>query len=143
VESSWVAIFSAVVAGIALSVNAHAVWRNNQKIELDLFDRIHSKITDLERRLSTFNPEKTTEEVLAHWRGDLLNALEYAAFLFNHGYIGDKRLLEFWEESIIDWYERFFVPYTSDLDRANPNLPYKELKKLYAEIKNRTSVSEG
>lgn len=108
--------------------NGIHVYPNATKIELDTFGRIHSKIIDIERRLSNFDPKTTTEEELAHWRGDLLNAMEYAAFLFNHEYIQDKTLLKYWEDYFVAWYERFFLPYATQADVSNPKL-FNELKK--------------
>ena len=134
----WAPAVSAFAAFVALIFNGVQLSRNTTKIELDTFDRIHSKIIDIERRLSNFNPETTTQETVAHWRGDLLNAMEYAAFLFNHEYIQDKRLLKYWADCFIVWYEKFFLSYATQADLSTPTL-FNELKKCM-QISNLTRL---
>lgn len=111
-----------------------AVRKNNRKIELDIFDRIHSKIIEIERRLYAQDPATTKPELLETWRGDLLNCLEYAAFLFNHQYVEDQRLLAYWADSIMVWHEQFFLQAATEAEKSNPNL-YKELRTLYGKLK--------
>lgn len=145
-SKAWAPALSAIAACIALIINAVAVRKNNRKIELDIFDRIHSKIIEIERRLYAQDPATTKPELLETWRGDLLNCLEYAAFLFNHNYVEDQRLLEYWADSIIVWHEQFFLRPATEAEKSNPNL-YKELRKLYGKLKadhaTRLNVSDA
>jgi hypothetical protein len=132
-------IISAGAACVALIINAVAVNKNNRKIELDTFDRIHTKIVEIERRL--YDAAATNNEALLQtWRGELLNSLEYVSFLFNHNYLEDRQLREYWSPSIIVWHERFFLEQSTDSQKQDPTL-YMEFKTLYQELKSNQSSS--
>lgn len=132
-------IISAAVACFALIINAVAVNKNNRKIELDTFDRIHTKIIEIERRLYDAAAAHN-KDLLQTWRGDLLNSLEYVSFLFNHNYLEDRQLREYWSTSIIVWHERFFLEQSTEAQKQDPTL-YRELKALYKDLKSNQSPS--
>ncbi len=50
------------------------------------------------------------------WGTTFFQTLEYLAFLHNEDLIHEKPLVRYFEDSIVDWYERVFVPIASKDD---------------------------
>lgn len=130
------AAISAVAAAIALVFNAVAVRQANRSRNLDLFDRIFASIAHLEERLqdTVANPATPSGNyVILSWRGLLLNRLEYFAFLVNGRYLEDERLVGFFRETIIRWYEEIFLKLGDKSEKEDPKV-YPELKNLYRRL---------
>lgn len=56
--------------------------------------------------------------------------------LVNNKYISDKRMIHFFDEAIIEWYEKIFVKHHTQEERENPKV-YPEMKRIYHKIKLR------
>ena len=77
--------------------------------------------------------EHKTEKELKAWDSLFFNTLEYFSFLLNKEYLSDKKILNFFEDAIIAWYEKIFLIHSTPKEQKD-NKVYPELKKLYQEI---------
>lgn len=73
------------------------------------------------------------EEAKQEWDAIHFNSIEFFSFLVNENYIKDKKLISFFEDAIVDWYEKLYVKSFTKKVRNNPN-HFKEFNKLYKKI---------
>lgn len=125
-----IASVSAFFAGVGLWLNYWAVRENNKTRQLQLFEKTFNNIKETERLL--YDKYGTDPDAKRNWDSLFFNTLEFFAFLVNEKHL-DKRMSKFFNDAIIDWYERIFIEYHKE-DINNPTI-YPDLKKLYESIK--------
>ena len=129
-----VATLSAGCAAGSLIFNYLLIHESSKTRQLQLFENIFLEIKNTERLLYD-KYKKLDSNAKKEWDSLFFNTLEFFAFLINKKYLEDKKIIGFFDDAIVDWYERIFMEYhKKDLD--DPKI-YPELKKLYKCIKDR------
>ncbi|MCD6092480.1 MAG: hypothetical protein J7J38_00475 [Candidatus Aenigmarchaeota archaeon] len=126
-----IASVSSFFACVGLLLNRWAVRENNKTRQLQLFENTFNNIKETERLLYD-KYKKLDPDAKKEWDSLFFNTLEFFAFLVNENHL-NKKLSKFFNDAIIDWYERIFMKYHNK-DISNPKI-YPELKKLYKLIK--------
>jgi hypothetical protein len=133
--SASAAAISAFAAAIALSFNVVAVRQATRSRDLGLFHQIFTGIAQLEEKLQDAVASGKGKDVFAPWRDQFLNRLEHFAFLVNNDYLHDAKLVHFFTEAYLRWYEEIFLKLASAEEKTNTRV-YPELKALYAKLTN-------
>jgi len=138
---NWAAAISAIVAAGALGVNTWAVLQARRTREVQLFAQLFYDVRQQERQLLELKAETVGgvagdrgRPKLEAWSTTFFQTLEYLAFLQNAKLIRNRPLAGYFDDSVLDWYERVFLTIASEEDRTNPER-YRELKKLYDRLK--------
>ena len=132
--ASWAAIISASAAAITVVFTYRAVLQAIRSQELATVDRLFNSIAQLEEKLYDAIASGEGKTILPSWRGLFLNRLEYLSFLVNHNYLGDEKLVSFFTDAVVRWYEDIFESLAKESEKTDPKT-YHELKTLYARLK--------
>lgn len=125
-----VATGSTIAASIALFLNWKAIRETRKTRELQIFNSIFQELIRLEQNQREYRPEEKKA-----WDSLFFNTLEYFSFLLNKKYLSDQRILSFFDEAIMAWYEQIFLKHATTKEQEAKNV-YPELKKLYKELKS-------
>jgi hypothetical protein len=129
----WMLLISACstfAAAVALFLNWKAIRENRKTRELQIFNSIFQELKELEEK----QKEYETEEEKKAWDSLFFNTLEYFSFLLNKEYLSDRKILSFFKDAIIAWYEQIFLEHSTKEEQKDGKI-YPELKNLYKEIK--------
>jgi hypothetical protein len=130
-----VAGVSAVAAASGLILNWRALVENTKTRQLQLLNEVFRSIRDTELLLYT-KYKKASPEERRDWNSLFFNSLEHFAFLVNEGFIKDKKMVGFFDEAVIAWYEEIFQEHYSSKEIRNSK-EFREFKKLYHALKIR------
>ena len=126
------AIASGVFAGVGLIYAAIQI-RSDKKIhELTLTESVFTQIQNLSEKLDEYQTKN--EEEKHSWDFRFFNQLEWFSFLINEKKINDEKLIEFFKDAIIDWYDNIFLKHFEQ-DTINDEKEFPEFKKLYRKFK--------
>lgn len=139
-------IWGGIFAGAGLIFTARAFLHQQKSDQIKLAESVFKDLRLLEKEQSDLNTEimkKGTTDFLgtdadrlrADWRSRFFNTLEWLAFLINENELSNAKIVGFYKEAIIDWYEEIFLKQASENER-NDAKQYPELKKLYNNLKN-------
>lgn len=124
------AAVSAIMAAFGLLLNWKAIRESRKTRELQIFYSVFKDIKDLEEK----QPKYVEEGKQQAWNSLFFNTLEFFSFLVNKKMVSDKRVAEFFKDSVNAWYEQVFWKNSSPKERDDPGL-YTELKELYKKFK--------
>ncbi|MCX5732755.1 MAG: hypothetical protein NTW68_00320 [candidate division NC10 bacterium] len=133
--ASVAAAASATMAAAALLVNARSVRQGRLTREISqMFYDLRAQERDLlELKASAAAGENANIQAKVEaWSATLFQTMEYLAFL--HKEIQNKRLLQYFEDCVMTWYEQVFLPLAPERDRTDPK-QYREFKALYDQLK--------
>src|SRR3989344_5109186 len=102
---------SATFAGLGLILNYLAIKENNKTRQTQYMSEIFDKIQSHERLLYTDYKNANKKEI-EEWDSLFFNSIEYFAFLINENYIKDEKIINFFGDAIINWYENIFVKHS-------------------------------
>lgn len=129
-----------VLAGIAtagafiIAVYSYNSFRKAE--ELKLAESIFRDIRELERQKYQLSTAPTENEKLKDWASLFFNTLEWFSFLVNTHKLKDSKTINFFKDSMIDWYEELFLdPDYIETWQVEDSKQYVELKKLYKKYK--------
>jgi len=128
-----IAVVSAVFAGIGLILNWLALRENNKTRQIQLLNDVFKSIKETESTLYKEYKGKD-KETQKEWDSLLFNSIEQFAFLVNERYIKDKKIVGFFDDAVVMWYEQIFLKHYSQ-EEVNNLKNYQEFKKLYYTIK--------
>ena len=126
-----IVLSSAITAVWALGANIWATKENTKTRQLQLLENTFSSIQGAERLLYE-KYKKSDPNAKKEWDSLFFNKLNFFAFLVTKKHI-DNNLSKFFDDAIVDWYERIFMEYHKE-DIDNPEI-YPYLKELYESIK--------
>ena len=136
---SWelaVATGSAFFAGIGLLLNWKAIHENNKTRQLQLLNDCFKSIKETELLLYKEYKDKD-KQTKKEWDSLHFNSVEQFAFLVNEKFIKNKKLIGFFDDAIIMWYEQLFVKHYEEKE-INDDKLFPEFKKLYYGIKSKS-----
>jgi hypothetical protein len=123
---------SAVIAGFVYTIRT---FRRARKVdELRMLEGIYKDIRVLQRELRDI-PQDDTDKI-EEWDSSFFNTLEWFSFLVNSNMLKQKKFIDFFRFSIIEWYEKIFLVHAGVSDVDNDKI-YPEFKKLYKKMKGR------
>lgn len=128
-----IATISAIIAAIGLWLTKKALEQNTKTRELQLLDSAFKEIKSVEIKLYD-NYKNSDEKTKKEWDSLLFNSIEYFSMLVNNKYISDKKMIHFFDEAIVEWYEQIFVKRHTQDEKQDPKV-YPEMKMLYHRIK--------
>jgi len=131
-----IAIFTAIFGGVGLFLNWSSVRINTQTREVELLNRVFENLQSLTKLFYDKYKKKKDKEERKQWDDLFFNSLERFSFLVNQGFIRDKRLVGFFEDAIVNWYEELFMQPENKEEFTDPKT-YPEFKHLYLAIKSR------
>ena len=125
---------------IAAFAAVKGLSRQRRTIELQIFESVFKDIRDFEREQYAIigrNPSsgRDSPEWL-QWRELFLQTLEYYCFLANERLISEEKLVNYFEDGVLEWYQTIFVSEDKENERFNPKV-YEELKKFVRIRKNK------
>jgi hypothetical protein len=118
-------IIIAITAAVGLGLTVYQLRKNNQTLqankeqqkesnrirELQLVESTYQEIISTEERLFYAMLEKGDDKLDPHEWSFLFNRIEHLCFLFNHGFVRDKALLDYFRDAVIEWHDNWFVRY--------------------------------
>jgi len=128
----WVAIASAIFAGIALLFNAFAFKKQQRNSQLILLRDFVAKNVDLLDKQREYEKQKKIGDFCVIFLGHL----EWLAYLVNNKFIPLK-MADLYRGLIINWYEKVRIgqeDVLADYIEGQP-LAFSELDKLYKKLK--------
>lgn len=130
-----IATLSAIFAGIGLILNWLALRENNKTRQVQLFNEVFNSIIEKEKLLydKYKNADKKTQK---EWDSLFFNSIERLSFLVNKGFIKDKKIIKFFEDAVIMWYEELFKKHY-DKAKIEDSKVFPEFKELYHNIKSK------
>lgn len=129
-------IIAGVAAGIGLIFTAMTFRRQQIHAQVRMMESVFNDIRDMERELSNL-PESTIPDKLHRdWDSRFFNTLEWLAFLINERQVRHSKLVGFFKDAIVAWYEKVFLVYALDSEKTDET-QYPELKKLYRKLKTK------
>lgn len=133
ISSVSISIVTALGLGVGLFLNWLAIKENNKTRQLKLLNDSFNSIK--ENKLILYkNLEGKDEKTKRMWYSLHFNSVELFAFLVNEKFIEHKKLVGFFSNAIVIWYEDVFTKiYTQE--QIKDNSLYPEFKKLYHVIK--------
>lgn len=132
---------SAIIALIALIIALYTLRDSRKALQLEIFDRSFNSIIETEKLLYEYMdaPEKKD---LKQWDSLFFNQVEYFSFLVNEKHLSDKKILGFFADAIVIWYDKLFLTIASEKDIKNPTV-YPEMKKLYKRLRPGVNLSSN
>lgn len=139
--SSFDVIAGGATAG-ALIFTAQTFLKSRKTNQLRLIEGIFKDIRGLQAELMVIKNqpiiddqelpgERNTRQ--SDWDSRFFNTLEWYSFLVNENYVKDKKMIGFFDDAIIDWYENIFLKHMKKaID--NPK-QFPEFEKLYQRLK--------
>jgi len=138
-------IIAGTAAGIGLYFTARALSHQQSTDQIKLAEGVFRDLRALEKEQSDINTEitrmSTTDfhfidgnRLRADWRSRFFNTLEWLSFLINERKVEDRKVVNYFKEGIIDWYDKIFLEQASDAEKTSPK-QWPELKKLYKVLK--------
>ena len=127
----WVAIASAIFAGIALLLNYFAFKKQQRNVQAGLLVEFSSRYLELVDKQKEYREKGKKGEYAVLF----LNFLEWLAYTVNNKYLSFD-LAEIYKGVIINWYEKVWIRQEENLSGYLEDQPNKfsELKKLYEEL---------
>jgi len=132
---TMVASISAALAGIGLILAWWGLRAETKVRQLQILDNTLNNINQTVQLLYD-KYEAESEDKKKQWDSQLFNQIEYFSFLVNNKFLKDKRLIEFFKDAIIMWYEEIFLKHYPKDQIENTRL-YPEMKILYKRFKSR------
>jgi hypothetical protein len=126
---------SALAAAIGLVLNFISLRKNTQTREVQLLNDSFNKIIEIEKTLYKDYKGKP-KEVQKEWDSLLFNSIELFSFYVNEKFIKNKKVISFFDDAIVKWYEEIFLKHSSKEEIKNKKY-YPEFKKLYKNIKSK------
>ncbi len=128
----WVAISSAIFAGIGLILSAVAFRQQQKNTQLNLLADFTSRYLDLIDKKEDYKAKGKYGEYVVIF----LNLLEWFAYAVNHKHIPEE-MAEIYQGVIVNWYERMWVKQRESIQTYIEDQPLKffELEELYKKIK--------
>jgi hypothetical protein len=130
-----------IIAGFAAAaalIITHFTFRNFGKSEeIKLAESVFKDIRMLEDKKSELpGYQQMYEDKYKDWASLFFNTLEWLSFLINSHKIKDEKIIGFFKDGIIEWYEKIFLEkYYITKEQVNDSKEYKEFKKLYKRLK--------
>jgi hypothetical protein len=123
--TSMASVVAAIAAAVGLGFTAYQLHKNNQTLksnneqqkesnrvrELQIIESAYRDIISAEERLFYAMLQKGDDKLDPHEWSFLFNRIEHLCFLFNHGFVRDKALIDYFKHPIIMWYDKWFVRY--------------------------------
>lgn len=133
-------IYGGIAAGIGLFFTARALRHQQRQAQVRMIESVFKDIRELEKELSQIPPPTDIDDLkygkaASDWDSRLFNTLEWLAFLINEKEVSRKKLIKFFKDSIVRWYEELFLNHMSK-EVINDPKQYDELKKLYKKLKD-------
>lgn len=127
---SIVVACSGIATAIALFFTIGSFLRIRKTEEIRLAESVFKDIRALQKDLSDINAV-TGDDIRRKnsWRSQFFNTLEWLSFLINEKKIKDKKVINFYQPAIIEWYEKVFEKHMGDAVHDPKEFP--EFKKLY------------
>ena len=129
-----VSILSALFALIGILLTIVTIRRNNQARQLEMLRGVFTDILALEKELYD-RYASSSEDQKKKWDSLLFNSIEFFAFLVNNKYVSDVKMIGFFRDAIVGWYEGIFLSHHSQKDISDENL-YPEMRRLYKRMKD-------
>jgi hypothetical protein len=130
-----------IIAGFAAEVAliiTYFTFRNfGESEEIKLAESVFKDIRMLEDKKSDLpGYQSIYEDKYKDWASLFFNTLEWFSFLVNSRKIKDDKIIGFFKDAIIEWYEKIFLEeYYITKEQVNDSNEYKEFKKLYKRLK--------
>jgi hypothetical protein len=125
-------LVSALFALFALAFAFWTIWQNNKTIQLQIFESIMHDIRDLQFKFHQEYKDKPDADKKV-WDSAFFNTVEYFSFLVNSKILSDKRVITFFGDSIIAWYEGMYIKTYSE-EHVNDPSKFSEFKALYRQL---------
>jgi len=118
---------------LAFGVSCKELYESNRTRQLELLTNVFNNIKQLELKLYKDYKDKD-EQTKREWDSLLFNSIEYFAFLVNKKYVKDKKMICFFKDAIINWYEKIFLGHYEFKDIDDISV-FPEMKELYKKLK--------
>jgi hypothetical protein len=131
-------VISALAAAGGLIFTGITIWRNSEVRQLQMADSIFRDLQRLERQLSDITSNGLVQDAnkLKTWEVEFFNNLEWVCFMINKKKLREKKLVLFFKDAIIGWYNDIFLKYASEQEISDSR-QYTELKKFYDDWKDK------
>jgi len=130
--TTFSALVSAICAVFSITLTLLVIKENSKTRQLQLFNDVFKSIKETEAALKNY--KNSNEEEKKEWDSLLFNTIEYFSFLINNSIIDDKRMVHFFSDAIIRWYEDIFLKHYSKKEIKNLDV-FPEFRKLYSCLK--------
>lgn len=139
-------IWGGIFAGAGLIYTARALKHQQESDQIKLAESVFKDLRALEKELSDIQSkireanyvdafQFEEKRLKADWRSRFFNTLEWLAFLINEGELRHKKIIGYYRDAIIHWYECIFTVQAADEEKSDPDI-YPEMKKLYTLLKD-------
>jgi hypothetical protein len=130
---SNVDIIAAASATVALFFTGYTFLQDQKTRQLQMADDLFKNLRELENQYYEKYINKDDEEK-KHWRYIFFNTIEWFSFLINNNKFKDKKMLTFFEDALIAYYDEMFVKlFDENVIRDENQFP--EFKNLYKKLK--------
>ncbi len=123
-----IAIITTIVGIMVLILTVLQLRQNDKirqlRITIDTFNRLQN----LEKELNTLKTLSRKRQ----WDSQFFNTLELFAFLINEKFLKNKKMIHFFKDGIVEWYEQIYVKHYPA--KVHDKKHCEELKKLYLRL---------
>jgi hypothetical protein len=130
-------VIAGIAAGIGLYFTARTFRHQQQQAQVRMIENVFNDIRDMEKELSNIPESTMPDKAHRDWDSRFFNTLEWLSFLINERQVRHSKLIGFFKESIIAWYENVFLLNALE-DEKTDEKQYPELKKLYRKLKEQS-----
>lgn len=123
-----ISILSVVFSLVGLLLTIVTIRRNNQARQLEMSRAAFTDILALEKELYDKYAD-SNEDQKKKWDSLLFNSIEFFAFLVNNKYVSDEKMIGFFRDAIVGWYEGIFLKHYGHEEICDEKT-YPEMKKL-------------
>ncbi len=120
-------------AGIGLYFTARTFRHQQKQAQVRMIESVFKDIRDLEKQLSEIPESTIPDKAHRDWDSRFFNTLEWLAFLINEGQVRHSKLIGFFKDAIIGWYDNVFMKHAFETEKTDPK-QYPELKKLHKKL---------
>ena len=121
---------AALAAAVGLILNAFATWSSAKVRRQETFTHFVVDLREMEAQFYREYDGKD-EATRRKWDSLFLNSLEYMSFLVNHGYVRDRKMVQFFAPAFVGWHQDILQAHVENW--RDPNM-YEEFKKLCGKL---------
>ena len=130
--TDWLLILGLLISLITAIVAVIALRENTKTQQLRIFSDSFNRTKETECLFYTHFKGKKKDK--KDWYSIHFNNVELLSFFVNEEFIKDKKLVGFFRDAIMTWYEKMFIT-TYSKEEINDKNRFPEFKKLYHRIK--------
>jgi len=132
-SSDYIQIIVATIYGIALFYTVVTFKRAKELDQIRITETIFNDLRELDKELSKIPSGSQHDPARKELYSRILNTVDWLCFLVNKKVISDRRMIEYMEPTLIQYYEDTLVQ--NMLSDGRYSNSYLEFRKLYQRIR--------